>query len=70
MLISHTNTHTLRYREGMLQARGDLTSVTTSAVHLAADQLTELSKTHGPEVVEDDDIDELLSWTNALNFDE
>ena len=70
ILFISTNTHTHRYREGMLQARSDLTSATTSAVHLAADQLVELSETHGAEVVEDGDIDELLSWTNALNFEE
>ncbi len=50
----------------MLQAHS---TTTTSAVQLAADQLMELSDTH-PEVVKDEDIDDLLSWTNALNFDE
>ncbi len=53
----------------MLQAHKDLSATTTSAVQLAADQLMELSDTH-PEVVGDEDIDDLLSWTNALNFDE
>ena len=59
-----------RYKEGMLETRKDLSAASSSAVQLAADQLMELSDTHGPEVVEDEDVDELLSWTNALNFDE
>lgn len=44
--------------------------MTVSAVHSAADQLIDLCKTHRHEVVEEEDVDDLLSWTNALNFDE
>ncbi len=66
-MCSFTSAH--RYQEGLLQTHKDLSATTTSAVQLAADQLMELSDTH-PEVVGDEDIDDLLSWTNALNFDE
>jgi len=59
-----------RYHEGMLQARKDLGGTTTSAVNMAADQLVELTDTHGPGVVEEGDVDELLQWTNALNYEE
>lgn len=54
----------------MLQAHQDLGEKTTSAVNMAVDQLVELTDTHGPGVVEEGDVDELLQWTNALNYDE
>ena len=53
----------------MLQAHKDLSSATASAVNVAAEQLVELAETHGSEEVEDEDVDELLHWTNGLNFD-
>lgn len=58
-----------RYREGMLQSQQRLSNTTTSAVQLAANEFMELSDTN-PDLVEDDDVDELLSWTNALDYDE
>ena len=54
----------------MLQAHRDLGEKTSSAVNMAVDQLVELTDTHGPGVVEEGDVDELLQWTNALNYDE
>ncbi len=53
----------------MVQTHADLSSATVSAVQLATDQFMELSDQH-PEAVGTDDIDELLSWTTALNFDQ
>lgn len=52
----------------MVQTHKELSSATVSAVQLATDQFMELSDQH-PEVMDDEDIDELLSWTTALNFD-
>ena len=58
------------HREGMLQARQDLGEMTVSAVNVAADNLVEVTDTHGSDIVEEGDVDELLRWTNGLNFDE
>ncbi len=52
----------------MIQTHKELSSATVSAVHLATDQFMELSE-ENPEMVDDEDVDELLSWTTALNFD-
>ena len=54
----------------MLEARKGLSETTTSAVNVATEQLVELTESHGAEVVEERDVDELLGWTNGLNYDE
>ena len=44
--------------------------MTASAVDVATSQLVELTDTHGTEAVEEGDVDELLKWTNGLNYEE
>lgn len=58
-----------RYREGSLQARGGLSEATSSAVGVATRELVSLTESHGAGTVEEEDIDELLKWTNGLNYD-
>lgn len=53
----------------MLKARQELEDTTQSAVNLVADELMTQVKKNSEEVKEED-IDDLLGWTNALNFDE
>lgn len=59
------------YRDGMLgvcKAVSD--DMTASAVGVATSQLVELTDAHGPGAVEEGDVDELLKWTNGLNYEE
>lgn len=62
--------HVYRYRDGMLEACKGLSETTTSAVNIAAEQLVELTENHGTDVVEEEDVDELLDWTNGLNYEQ
>ena len=61
--------HGFRYREGALQAKGGLSEATSSAVDVATRELVSLTENHGADTVEEEDIDELLKWTNGLNYD-
>ena len=58
-----------RYKEGMLQARGEDKGLNT-LVEDAADGLMAQLETKGPESVDDWEVDELLQWTSGLNFEE
>ena len=58
-----------RYRDGALQAKQGLSEATSSAVDLATRELVSLTETHGTSTVDEGDIDELLQWTNGLNYD-
>lgn len=58
------------YHEGTLQAKENLSEATTAAVNVAADHLVELTDSHGSDAVGEEDVDELLRWTNGLNYDE
>ena len=55
-----------RYREGMMQAKE---KVNRSEMELAAEEMTLMEQEDVDQVLEQD-IDDLLGWTNALNFDE
>lgn len=57
------------YRDGALQAKQGLSEATSSAVDLATRELVSLTETHGTSTVDEGDIDELLQWTNGLNYD-
>lgn len=59
-----------RYREGMLKAKEDMNVRTQEAVELATKEVVALTENYNPEEVDDEDIDELLTWTNGLNFEE
>ena len=60
----------IRYKEGMVKAKGDIQQRNRSEVDLATAEVMALINQQQPEEVEDKDIDDLLCWTDALNFDE
>ena len=39
-------------------------------VRTTAEQMVDMVEKCGVDVVEEEDVDELLSWTNGLSFDE
>nr|XP_006815291.1 PREDICTED: uncharacterized protein C11orf65 homolog [Saccoglossus kowalevskii] len=57
------------YREGMLKAKSD-DKETISLIEGAAQGMVETIEAEGPDVIEEWEVDELLDWTNALNFDD
>jgi len=59
----------IRYRDGMLEAHCDITDSKAQFVEKTADRLMELPE-DGAGAADDEDVEDLLSWTNALNFDE
>ena len=61
--------HACRYRDGALKAKQGLSEATSSAVDLAARELVSLTESYGAGPVDEGDIDELLQWTNGLNYD-
>ncbi len=58
-----------RYREGALKAKEQNTNV-TSLVESAAVGLASSSQSRFHDSVEEWEVDELLEWTNGLNFEE
>lgn len=60
----------IRYKEGMVKPKGDMKQSSRSEVGLATAEVMALINQEQPEAVEDRDIDDLLCWTDALNFDE
>ncbi|KAM7435649.1 hypothetical protein ABFA07_014441 [Porites harrisoni] len=57
------------YKEGMLRARqGD--PKTEQVVQSVAEGMLTITDTRGQDAVEDWEVDELLEWTNGLNFDQ
>ena len=70
-IITNTSPFVLcyRYQEGMLHSKiGD--PGTTSLIEGATAGLVAAVEKDGLDAVDDTDVDELLDWTNALNFDE
>ena len=59
-----------RYREGMLKAKKDHNANITNLVEKAAQGLVLATEQRGTDAVEEWEVDELLEWTNGLNFDE
>ena len=59
-----------RYRQGMMKAKEELVETTKSAVNLATEQMMTQIEHQKVEDIEEDSIDSLLSWTNALDFEE
>nr|XP_039247995.1 protein MFI-like [Styela clava] len=57
------------YKQGMLQVKIE-DSETSELVKKAADGLINTVDSHGPDGVMDWEVDELLQWTTALNFDD
>lgn len=59
-----------RYKEGMLKARQGEDMETEQVVQSVAEGMLTITHTRGHDAVEDWEVDELLEWTNGLNFDQ
>lgn len=59
----------VRYKEGMLKARSN-DRETNMIIEEAARNLIDTIETDGYNSIEDWEVNELLEWTNMLNFDE
>ena len=51
-------------------AKQELEGTSRSEVELVAEEVISLIEEREPEEVHDKDIDDLIGWTNALNFDQ
>ena len=60
----------LRYKDGMLKARFGDDLETEQVVQSVAEGMLTITETRGQDAVEDWEVDELLEWTNGLNFDQ
>ncbi|XP_031553124.1 uncharacterized protein C11orf65 homolog [Actinia tenebrosa] len=58
------------YKQGMLQAKGTNDPQTQNIIKTVAQGMVNAADARGHEAVEDWEVDELLEWTNGLNFDE
>ena len=58
------------YKEGMLKARLGEDEETDHMVKSVAAGMMTITETQGHDAVEDWEVDELLQWTNGLNFDQ
>ncbi|KAK3739021.1 hypothetical protein QZH41_010479 [Actinostola sp. cb2023] len=58
------------YKQGMLRAKEAQDSETQNIIETVAKGMVNAAETRGNEAVEDWEVDELLEWTNGLNFDE
>lgn len=58
------------YKEGMLKARQGQDMETKHVVQSVAEGMLTITDTRGQDAVEDWEVDELLEWTNGLNFDQ
>lgn len=58
------------YKEGMLKAKHGADVETEKVVQSVAEGMLAITDTRGQEAVEDWEVDELLEWTNGLNFDQ
>lgn len=54
----------------MLKARHGGDGETEKVVQSVAEGMLAITDTHGQDAVEDWEVDELLEWTNGLNFDQ
>lgn len=57
------------HSEGLLRPKNE-DPETSQLVRDAANGMVETLDSSGPDAVEDWEVDELLEWTTALNFDE
>ena len=53
-----------------MNVKEGLTEEANKAIRKATEQVITISDQKGADCIEDRDIDALLSWTDALNFDE
>ena len=68
---SHVHVASLfRYREGMLKTQRGNDLETEQVVQSVAEGMLTITDMRGQDAVEDWEVDELLEWTNGLNFDQ
>ena len=58
-----------RYKQGMMDVH-KLEGLDRKEFQTATEQMMDVVERGGVEMVEEEDVDELLSWTKGLNFDE
>ena len=69
--LAHVHVASLfRYREGMLKTQGGNDLETEQVVQSVAEGMLTITDMRGQDAVEDWEVDELLEWTNGLNFDQ
>ena len=69
--LSHDHVASLfRYREGMLKTQRGNDLETEQVVQSVAEGMLTITDMRGQDAVEDWEVDELLEWTNGLNFDQ
>ena len=54
----------------MVEATGVAGGSDPSDIHTATEQVLAVAEWQGVDAVDGEDIDELLSWTSGLNFEE
>ena len=68
-ILSPSSPTNKRYRDGMLQAKTDDTE-TVALIDGATIGMVSAINQHGPDAVQEWEVDELLEWTTSLNYDE
>ena len=58
-----------RYKQEMMDVH-ELEGLDRKEFQTATEQMMDVVERGGVEMVEEEDVDELLSWTKGLNFDE
>ena len=58
-----------RYKQGMLKAKVD-DKETVDLIEGAAAGMVATIDGHGPDAIQDWEVDELLDWTTSLNFED
>ena len=59
----------IRYNTGILETKAERENEVKELVDTAAQSVFKSVDDHGIEAVDDWEVDELLEWTNTLNFD-
>lgn len=54
----------------MVEATGVAGGRDSNEIHTATEQVLDIAEWQGVDAVDGEDIDELLSWTSGLNFEE
>jgi len=68
IIIIHIGYPVHRYAEGLLHARTEH-SETALLVHKSTQRTMDSLQQFGPDSVLEQEVDELLAWTDALDFD-
>ena len=58
------------YKQGMVEVTGVAGVCGPSEIQMATEQVLEIAEWQGVDAVDGEEVDELLSWTSGLNFEE